>query len=103
MKDKIIRPINGKDYLIGYTSMMAPTAHRETNRVFKMLRLVPKDSNLEGDIFFFEFDNDEWILLPDFGFVNLQDPHELIKLYSDISHKKRITFDAFINELTNKH
>lgn len=104
MREKVIRKLKDKeDYLIGYTSMMAPTASREANRVFKMLRLVPKDTTLEGDIFFFEFDKDEWVLLHEFGFINLEDPIELIELYSDIPHKKRISFDAFIDELTSKY
>lgn len=101
MKEKIFRKIKGKDHFIGNTSMMAPTSNRESNRIFKMLRLVPNDSNLEGDIFFFEFDREEWVLLHEFGFINPLDPQGLLKIYNDIQYFKRITFEEFIDKLIN--
>ena len=96
MKETVLFEINGELVVIGYSSMMAPTAIREKNRVFKMLRLNSKIENLEYDVFFFECVNSEWILLPEFGFINLDGPEELMERYRKLPHLKRTTWDEFV-------
>ena len=99
MKEKVHIIINGSPILIGYASMMAPTAMREKNRIFKMLRLRSKIEEEEGDIFFFEYKNSDWFLLPEFGFINLDGPEELHEVYEQISHIGATTWDEFVEKV----
>ena len=104
MKEIVGVQINGELVKMGYSSMMAPTTLRETNRVFKMMRLVTREPEHEGDIFFFEFrcsknGKEEWILLPEFGFINLDGPEELQEVYEKIQHLAQTTWDEFVDML----
>lgn len=100
MREVISFEVNGSPVVIGYSCMMAPTAFRETNRVFRMLRLNA-DLGEEGSIFFFEFrcsknGKEEWVLLPEFCFINHDGPTELIEVYEKIPHMGQTTWDEFI-------
>jgi hypothetical protein len=68
MRELIKGGING-EMLIGYTSMMATTSKKENSKVYKLLRLLSSDEQ-EGDLHFFEYKNEKWILVPDKSFIN---------------------------------
>lgn len=90
MKEKIIRKVNGEEYIIGYTSMMAPTHTREKSKVFKMLQVHSSD-----DIHFFECINDKWILIPDYSFVNLSGNERLLDTYMNLPRNEDVDFETF--------
>lgn len=100
MREIVGVQINGELIKMGYSSMMAPTSLRETNRVFKMMRLETREVEHEGDIFFFEYrcsnGKEEWCLLPEFCFINLDGPAELQNVYEKIPHLGQISWDEFI-------
>ncbi len=81
--------------LIGYSTMMAPTNKNESNKVYKMLRLLSTDQ-CEGDIHFFEKKGNTWILVPDSSFINLNGNQELLDLYQNIPRNQNIDFYLFV-------
>lgn len=81
--------------LIGYSSMMAPANEKETGKVYKMLRLLSTDET-EGDIHFFEWKGNAWILAPDNSYVNLSGNENLIDLYQNLPRSQAIEFYLFV-------
>lgn len=100
MKEKVTIQINGKEVLIGQTQMMATTS---VSRVFKMLQLHSLLPNQAGDVFFFEFKfhngRNQWVLLPEHGYINLEGPEELIDFYTCETEAQNITFDDFVEKV----
>ena len=90
MKEKITRKVNGEEYTVGYTCMMAPTHEREKSKVFKMLQV-----HSSNDIHFFECINDRWILIPDYSFINLSGNEKLIDTYMSLPRNESIDFETF--------
>lgn len=80
---------------IGYTSMMAPSNEKESNKVFKMLRLLSSDEK-EGDIHFFQRNGEAWVLAPDYSFINLNGNQKLLELYQNLPRNRNIDFCTFI-------
>ncbi len=81
--------------LIGYSTMMAPTNEKESNKVYKMLRLLSSD-NQEGDIHFFVRKGDAWVLAPDYSFINLNGNQKLLDLYQNLPRSQKIDFYLFV-------
>jgi hypothetical protein len=97
---EITREINGTELLIGYSYMTYPNAiYKKPNKAYKMLRLVPKDEEIGGDIFFFKYDDDDWYLMPELSFLSIESPLELILFYQNISLTKPISFEEFVDML----
>ncbi len=85
---------NGK-MIIGYSSMMAPSGEFQKGKVYKMLRLLSTDET-EGDIHFFEWKGNAWILAPDHSYINLSGNENLIDLYQNLPRCQEIEFYLFI-------
>lgn len=85
---------NGKR-IIGYSSMMAPSGELQKGKVYKMLRLLSTDET-EGDIHFFEWKGNDWILAPDHSYVNLSGNENLIDLYQNLPRSQSIDFYLFV-------
>jgi hypothetical protein len=81
--------------LIGYSSMIAPANEKETGKVYKMLRLLSTEQ-YEGDIHFFEWKGNAWILAPDHSYINLSGNENLIDLYQNLPRCQEIEFYSFI-------
>jgi hypothetical protein len=85
-----------KNVVIGYTAMMAPCSPKYTNHVLKKLELK---SNIEGEcgsIFFFEILISDWVLVPEFSFLNLKQI-EIVELAQKLDISVYTTFDEFIS------
>jgi hypothetical protein len=87
----IKRTVEGKDYIVGCSCMMAPCHVREKGKVFKMLRVHHTE-----DVHFFECINDKWILIPEFSFINLYGNERLIDAYMNLPRDEEIEFDTFV-------
>lgn len=90
MRNKITKKVNGEEYIIGYTCMMAPTHTREKTKVFKMFQVYSTQ-----DVHFFECINDKWILIPDYSFVNLEGNERLLDTYMNLPRIESIEFATF--------
>lgn len=100
MKEPVKVEMNGKSTLIGWSSMKYPSSSREVNRIFKMLRLNPRNLLMEGDVFFFEYRMsksgiEEWVLLTEMCYLSL-DSEELMKAYECIPNQGQTTFDELV-------
>ena len=103
MKEIVSIEINGKSVVIGYSSMMAPTSVNAQNNIFKMLQLHSLEPDQSGDIFFFEYrfhdGKNQWVLLSDNGFINLEGPEKLIDLYMGMTESQNVTFEEFVEKV----
>lgn len=93
--EKIIRKVDNKNYLVGYTSMMAPCHEREQGKVFKMFQVYSEDEDIAGDIHFFEYKAGSWVWIRDYSFINLSGDPRLLDTYDRIPKTEEIYFETF--------
>lgn len=109
MREEVTIEINGKLVLVGYTSMVFPTAKDFQGKVFKQLRLQPLNLNEEGDVFHFCYQEKlkygtsegDWFLMPGLGFINPQSP--LIDLYMSDKFSRLTTLDEMVDYVFRQH
>jgi len=91
----IKRKVDDRDYIVGYTCMMAPSHPREQGKVFKMFQVHIEDSKQMGDLHFFEFVADKWIWIRDYSYINLNGSTSLLDTYDNIPHGEMVEFETF--------
>ncbi|MEZ4937063.1 MAG: hypothetical protein R2799_05670 [Crocinitomicaceae bacterium] len=103
MRETVQLTKNGKCYVIGHTSMYAPTntISMNNNPVLKMLQLKTKDKEIQGDIFFFRYSEEEgcgqWLLVPQLSFISPLS--QLVDLFQIEEFGNRTTWDEFVNQI----
>ncbi len=92
---EVKRIADGKEYIVGYTCMMAPCHSREQGKVFKMFQVYTGNKDIAGDIHFFECIRDKWIWIRDYSFINLNGDPKLLDTYDKIPSDEDIQFETF--------
>lgn len=89
-------PLNNEDYLLGWTSIMAPSCQSANGKVYKMFEVHTLHPLQQGDIHLFEYIGEKWILMQDNSYINLEGNPRLITMYQNLPRNEDIEFETFI-------
>lgn len=96
MKEIITKEYDGKNIVLGYTTIKVSTNEAPVKNIYKVFRLTFGDVEDEGDLHVFEHCSGHWFLKQEMSLVNLNNSN-LIDMYQFISRRKQITFDDFVD------
>lgn len=98
MREKLMRkcPLNNEDYLLGWTSIMAPSCSSANGKVYKLLEVHTHHPLQQSDLHFFEYVEEKWILLQENSYINLEGDPRLIDMYQNLPRAEAIEFETFI-------
>lgn len=91
-------PDNETDYMLGYSSMMAPTCSQYQNKVLRMFEVHSFIEEQQGDLHFFEYKehDDKWVLIPQMSLINLEGNERLIDTYMQLPKDEEVDYDVFL-------